>query len=286
MGIQFVLGKRNETVYLVFLRAILIGLLLLLGGCATLPDHLHDIRNNSVIPVSSILKKIGDHRVIFVGEAHDSEVDHLVQLEVIRRLHESGRPISIALEAFPAGQQQKLDAWIAGRISNRTFTRAYQASWNVAIGYYADIFEYAKDNGIRLIGLNLTPREIKSLIARGSEGMEQSLRQAIRYQDCSEASKYTKAMKGYWDRLGHQQGFMRMCNTRRAKEAFMAYRLARLLAVQDDTVVALVGSVHAQKSAIPEMLHEHGIDDSLVLLPSTLSILTRGITKAQGDLVW
>ena len=275
-------GRFNTPRLIAFLCCVF-----LLSSCAQLPSHFYDLATNSKIATDQLLPRIGDSRIIFIGEAHDSEVDHRVQLEVIRQLHESGRRVIVALESMPAKQNGTLDSWRFSHISEAHLVKAYYTNWTVPYTYYADIFRYAQAQQIRLVGLNLTRHKIRSVISNGAENEPIQFQQTIRFTPCEQEPEYARFMQSYWGELGHKISFQRLCNMQRFKDAFMAYQISQALQEPESVVVALVGSLHALKNAIPAMMHRHGWSNYLVMTTHKLSALTQApLTEQQSDLVW
>lgn len=137
----------------------------------------HAIRteNNQRIDVEQMIAEVRDAPLLFVGERHDSTAHHVLQLDVIKGLQQTGRPLAIGIEMFEIQNQAALDAWIARKTSEAEFVRIYQANWrNLSWWLYRDIFVFARDHGIAMIALN-APREIVQKVARqGFAGLSSS----------------------------------------------------------------------------------------------------------------
>ena len=106
-------------------------------------------------------------RLLFVGESHTDMAFHQVQLQVIRELKKRGREVMIGLEMYPYTEQASLDLWNAGAVDENEFvskSRWYK-NWGYHWYYYRDIFLFARQNGIRMFGVN-TPREVVSAVRR------------------------------------------------------------------------------------------------------------------------
>ena len=58
------------------------------------------IKTNSTLDLDAIVQEIRDKRVIYIGETHTSYADHLLQLEIIRRLQQEKKPLIIGMEMF------------------------------------------------------------------------------------------------------------------------------------------------------------------------------------------
>jgi uncharacterized iron-regulated protein len=265
----------------------LLSSLLLLSSCAQLPTYFYDLENQQQIATESLIDRLGDKRIIFIGEAHDSEIDHKVQLEVIRQLNESGREVIIALEALPAQQNSVLKSWRYGHISESSLIKSYYLNWTVPYPFYAEIFRYAQSERLQLIGLNMTRKKIRALVSQGIDSETINKQDAIKFTSCEQEPKYARFMQSYWGELGHKIAFSRLCDMQRFKDAFMAYQITKALQQPESTVVVLVGSLHALKNGIPAIMQRHDWNSYLVMTTARLSELTQApLTKQQSDLVW
>lgn len=139
-------------------------LLLALSGCSI--THAYRVADGQRIDVTRMVEELGDVPLVLVGEEHDDMAHHELQLDVITRLHQQGRPLAIGLEMFETPHQGALDAWVAGRLPERAFIPVYQVNWrNLSWAYYRDLFVYARDQRIPLVALN-APRDLVQKVAR------------------------------------------------------------------------------------------------------------------------
>jgi len=118
--------------------------------------------------LDALIEQLADDRIVFVGETHDRYEDHLNQLAIIRGLHERGKPVAIGMEFFQQPFQDRLDAYIAGDLSEAALLREseYFERWRFDYRLYRPILRYAREQGIPLIALNL-PREITDKVGDG-----------------------------------------------------------------------------------------------------------------------
>jgi len=251
----------------------------------------HPKQNNTSstdIPrLGNILAGLEGSRVIFVGEAHTNEMDHRIQLEVIRRLKEDGKKVAVALEMFPNTLQPALNAWIKGEINEAAFRNIYYSTWTVPYSHYSRIFGYARENGLPLIGINIDPSYINYLKIHGIEYVPQHTLDSVKYSRCSEETRYTRDLKTFFGSIAHTMGFEAICDTMRLREAFMAYNLSTSLADNDYTIVVLLGAIHALKFAVPEMLEMHSNESYKVLVPERLiKHMGQLSIEEQADLTW
>lgn len=123
---------------------------------------------SSLGELEGLIEELADDRVVFIGESHDRYEDHLSQLAIIQGLHERGKPVAIGMEFFQQPFQDKLDAYVAGELSEEALLREteYFERWRFDYRLYRPILRYAREQGIPLIALNL-PREITDKVGDG-----------------------------------------------------------------------------------------------------------------------
>ncbi len=124
-------------------------------------DGITDTGTGDIITPGQLAERLADVGLLFVGETHTNIDFHTVQLRVIRELHQAGREVMIGLEMFPTTQQASLDGWTDGLYTEQGFVELseWYKYWGYRWEYYRDIFLYARDNNIRMYGIN-TPRDI------------------------------------------------------------------------------------------------------------------------------
>lgn len=265
----------------------LIGILFFSYSCSHLPDGYVDLHSGRMMSIRDMLRGIDERRVIFIGEGHTVMRDHLIQLEIIKHLTNEGKKVSIAMEMFPGTLQPVLNSWINGDIEEGIFRDAYLYTWNVPYENYRRIFDYARANGIPLVGINADPIYIKFLKIHGVERLSAKTRKLLRFTSCSEEDSYTKSMQTFWGELNHKSDFTTICNMRRFREAVMAFNLAEYLEKNDHTVVVILGAFHAVRTAVPEILKRHGSYGETVLIPASLAHLTGDkISPKLADFTW
>ena len=115
----------------------------------------------------ALLNELQQADVIYLGETHSDEADHIAQLEIITAMHQTCGDIAIGLEMFQRPFQPVLDRYIAGEITEAELVEQseYETRWGFDWELYAPIIRYAQSNQIPLIALN-TPREITKKVAR------------------------------------------------------------------------------------------------------------------------
>jgi aminopeptidase N len=131
-------------------------------------DGVTDTADGAQITPGELAERLTDTGLLFIGETHTNLDFHNVQARVIQELHRAGREVLIGLEMFPYTQQQSLDDWVAGKYdSEQAFVDAagWYTYWGYNWEYYREIFVYARDNGIRMYGVN-SPRDVVKAVRK------------------------------------------------------------------------------------------------------------------------
>lgn len=267
-------------------------LALLLAGLslATAQAHPHIIRavDRTEVSTEEFLRDLKSVQVIFVGELHDHIGHHQAQLSIIRALQAERLPLAIGLEMFRRDGQQDLDRWTAGSSPLGSFLKVYNDHWSMWDKYQA-IFEFARREKIRMVGLNI-PRDISSRVARhGFAALPERERQALGNVQCRVDPQYgefiRRAMGGHG---GHGERYLFFCEAQMLWDTMMARHLADFLKESPRyRVVVLAGSGHAWKFGIPRQLMEQmGVTHRVVLPEVDGRVVRSQITAEVADYLW
>ncbi|MBW4668599.1 MAG: ChaN family lipoprotein [Cyanomargarita calcarea GSE-NOS-MK-12-04C] len=130
---------------------------------------------------TDIVPELASSNVIYLGETHDSELDHQNQLKIIQELYKRNPKIAIALEMFQRPYQGVVDEYLAGKITEEELVKKseYQKRWGFSWKLYAPILRFAKKNKLPVLATN-TPAEVSRKVARqGLESLTADERQWI-----------------------------------------------------------------------------------------------------------
>ena len=118
--------------------------------------------------------------VVYLGERHDSEVDHAAQLTIIEGLYAADPDMAIALEMFQRPFQPVIDRYLAGELSEAELVEQteYLERWGFPWEFYAPFLRFARDHELPVLALN-APSEITRQVAR--EGLESLEEEDFRY---------------------------------------------------------------------------------------------------------
>jgi uncharacterized iron-regulated protein len=265
-------------------------LALILPKTGQCEDKVFRVRDGQIISFERMIDDLRQVSVVFVGEVHDVPDHHQAQLDIIRALHESERPLAVGLEMFRADSQSALDSWVRGKASLDSFLPVYYDNWTEPWPLYRDIFVYAREHEISLAGLNI-PSVLSKKIARGgfdslTADEKKQLPPGI---SCNVDPTYMEFIrKAYSDHSGHQgKKFVNFCEAQMVWDKSMAWHLAGFMKNRPDTtMVVLAGVGHAWKRGIPEQL-EPGADlSSRVVLPAIPEEIDReSVTTRDADYI-
>ncbi|NJC87491.1 MAG: hypothetical protein FIB02_03010 [Desulfuromonas sp.] len=272
-------------------RKILLIMLTLAFSAAGALAHPHILRATDRAEASPVelLRDLKSVQVIFFGELHDQPGHHQAQLAIIEALHNDGAPLAIGLEMFRKDSQPALDRWVGGSYPIGSFLVDYNDNWSMWDKGYREIFEYARREKVRMIGLNI-PRELSSKVARsGFAALPANERQALGNVQCVVNPEYgdfiRRSMGGHG---GHGNKFVNFCEAQLLWDTMMARHLVEFLkANPNHCVVVLAGSGHAWKFGIPRQLLEQMDVSYRVVLPEVDGRLTRGqLIPEVADYLW
>lgn len=141
-------------------------------------DGVVDTRADELITPAEFAKRLANTRVLFVGEEHTTPEFHDVELAAIKALHEAGREVLIGLEMYPYDRQAPLDEWIDGKLTEKGFVdlSGWYVYWSHHWGYYRDIFQYAREQGLRMYGVNLPRAAVDLVRAKGFDALDPETR--------------------------------------------------------------------------------------------------------------
>ena len=140
---------------------------------AVVLDGITDTATGELLTPQEMAERLADTRILFIGENHTDMDFHRVQARIIEALHRNGREVMIGLEMYPYTQQQFLDEWSDGLLTEQEFIdlSGWYESWSYRWDYYRRIFLIARDNGIQMFGVNIPRDQIKTVRMEGFEAL-------------------------------------------------------------------------------------------------------------------
>lgn len=247
-----------------------------------------DRQSISIPQLASVIERSD---VILIGEAHDNKDHHRIQLDWIRYLAEKKAPFAIGIEMFESGSQQALDDWSQGKISEADFRSIYAKNWSLDWSLYRDIFLFARDNKIPMLGLNI-PKELvvkvsrkgfASLTAEEKKRLPQGASGDLNNPHTAFLDKFFKAV--FLRNAPSQRVFTFFCEAQSLRNSGMAAAIAQYRKKNPASkVVALAGVWHSVKNAIPDQLKR--MDEkqtTTVIVPEIAELNARSATPDLVD---
>ncbi len=223
-----------------------------------------------------VVAKVQDKRVVYVGEAHDRLDHHLNQLEIIKGLHKKHKKLAIGMEFFQRPYQQAMDDYSAGRIDEAAFLNKteYFQRWRMDYRLYRPIIQFARENGIALVALDIAT-ELRHKIGRQGWTALNDQERAVIPAEIDESDKdYEQRMKkifAWHPEADSGRQFTTFMQAQLTRDEAMAETAADYLKSHPDFhMVILAGAGHlAYGSGIPNRLQRR--------LPVTSAIILNDI---------
>ncbi len=135
-------------------------------------DAITDTRTADALVPSELPARLKEIRLLLVGEEHTSMESHRVARRVLEELVRSGRRVLLGLEMAPFTEQAALDLWTSGKLSEKEFlekSRWYR-HWGHNWNYYRDIFLFAAESKIPIVGVNAPCDLLMTVRKKGLDG--------------------------------------------------------------------------------------------------------------------
>jgi uncharacterized iron-regulated protein len=123
-------------------------------------------KDKRTITFGQLVDRLVEADLVCIGETHDSEPHHRVQLQIIKALYACDGRLGVGMEMFQRPFQKEIDRYSRGEIKEREFLgkTEYRRRWGFAWSLYRPIVEFCRRNDIPLAALN-APQEITKKIS-------------------------------------------------------------------------------------------------------------------------
>jgi uncharacterized iron-regulated protein len=215
-------------------------LLLCLGACATGPV-VRDVVSGTPVSVDQIAQALHDRDVVFLGEQHDSDEGHRLQLAIVEALAERQPRLAISMEMFERDVQEALDDYLAGRVDEATFLQRSRP-WRNYRQHYRPIVELARARNWPVVAANL-PTELARKVGREGPGAVGASPHAAR----STSAPRDRYYDAFTQAMGDHQGGDRLWQLYQAqcfKDDTMAESIVAARQRGSPLVVHLCGAFH------------------------------------------
>ncbi len=266
-----------------FLLAVMI-----FSGCAH--QRFLKVPGMTEVPLPELVAELKRRDIVLVGEVHNRIEHHELQLKVIKALREAGADFAIGLEMFRSEDQAPLDSWVAGEMGEGEFRKAYARNWQVPWPQYRDIFLYAREKKIPLVGLNVSRKIIHKVFKNGFDALgPEELSELPPGLTCDIDQEYEDFIRGAMEEHEMEDSsFKNFCEAQVVWDAGMAKRAIEYLNENPGPkMVILAGGGHSWKRGIPSQIERRSRFTSVVILPEeSKKIAFESITEKDADYVW
>jgi uncharacterized iron-regulated protein len=253
-----------------------------------LNPRIYDLNQGRETVISEVIPSLMQNRIILVGEHHSNLSHHQAQVSVIRTLKESGARVAVGLEMFRSDSQRALDRWVAGEVGEEEFQEIFYDNWGYSWENYRVIFDYAREQKIPLIGLNVSRDITRQVASRGFQSLNDEQKSKLSNISCRVDKAYMDYIKKAFG--GHAHGkldFTYFCEAQLVWDTVMAINALNYLDKNPDAVaVVLTGTGHAQKSAIPRQIRQRSKISTAVILPEVKGIIDpQTVAETEADYI-
>ena len=267
----------------------LLSLPLVLCSQAPVSHRILRVADGQIVSLMDIVKDLRESRLVFVGELHTTQSHHHAQLETIRALKNDGTPVAIGLEMFRRESQSDLDRWVRGALSEKEFEQVYYKNWNYPYHLYRDIFLYAREHRIPMVGLNVPPEVTKQVAREGFDSLTPKQRGDLPMVTCRVDPEYLAFIRRSLAMHGHSGlDFTRFCEAQLVWDTAMAWSLLHYVKKNpESTVVVVAGSGHSWKKGIPAQIRSRSELPFRVILPEIPGrVEQNSVALSEADYVW
>ena len=267
-------------------------MLLSILNCQTSAGHgqlqFYDLNQRQTLSENQAVGQMDRVRIVLVGEHHNNNDHHRAQLQMIQALHRLGKKVVVGMEMFRQESQRPLDQWVAGQMDEAQFKPIFMDNWSYGWPLYRPIFEYARDNRIPMVGLNV-PRRVTAQVAyHGFASLSREQKGPLEGITCNVTPEYRDFVEKAYGAHGHgKMDFTKFCEAQLVWDTAMAmYAIDYLERNPDYVMVVLAGSGHARKLGIPTQLEKRNAWPYAVVLPETKGVFdAKRLTAQDADYI-
>ncbi|EJL69834.1 ChaN family lipoprotein [Chryseobacterium populi] len=126
-------------------------------------------QKGKAVKTDKLVKELADYDVVFIGENHNSSINHWLQLKITEALYEKKNgQLILGAEMFERDNQAQLNQYLSGEFDAKTLKDSARL-WNNFVTDCKPLVDFAKNKKLNFIATNI-PRKYASQTAK--EGLE------------------------------------------------------------------------------------------------------------------
>jgi uncharacterized iron-regulated protein len=167
------------------------------GGA--LPLCVYSTTDKKTITFGELTDRLMAADIICVGEKHDSDLHHRLQLQIIQSLFARDPRLGVGLEMFQRPFQSRLDDYVSAQSkSEEHFLKMteYPTRWGYEWSMYRPIVDFCRTNGVPVAALN-APKELTGRISKvGHAALTEDEKKQL-----GDIDFHVKAHRDHWHEL-------------------------------------------------------------------------------------
>ena len=189
---------------------------------------IYDVKKQKTINLDDIVADMAKAEVLFFGEEHNDSIGHYLEVTLFKKLAAAYQnKVGLTLEMFHTDVQSVINEYLAGIITEKNFIKEARA-WN---NYkdYKPMIEFAKSEGIMVIGGNAAARYSNAVTKNGLEILSKLPASAKQFLPPNTIDTLTgRYYEKFIDLLGgHGMGTMKVYQAQNFWDATMAWSIAK-----------------------------------------------------------
>lgn len=126
--------------------------------------RVYDTAAGKPLNLTQLSETSNNYDVVVFGEYHDNQILHSLEADLLTGVYEQHPNVAVSLEMFERDNQEILNAYLAGRVSEAAFLEQSRP-WPNYRSDYRPLIEFAKEEGLRVLAANI-PRSVAAHYAR------------------------------------------------------------------------------------------------------------------------
>jgi uncharacterized iron-regulated protein len=229
---------------------------LLATACGSGERDILRVQDGTDVSFEEMASDLASVPLVFIGELHSSGRHHAAQLRIIRELTKRGIKVAVGLEMFHDGHQEELDRWLKGETETDDFLNTWYHNWNLPWALYREIFLFARESDLPMVGLNASPDLTSQVASRGFDSLTPEQLGRLPGVSCTIDPAYEDFIRRALGDHAHGEGsFRNFCEAQMVWDTAMARKVVDYLGKNEGAaMVVLAGSGHSWKHGIPRQV--------------------------------
>jgi len=263
-------------------------------AAAALPYSIVDGRTGSAIAEADFWARLGEAKVVCVGEDHPNPHHHWAQLTIVEHVTKGRTGVGLGLEMVQRPFQAVLDDYAGGRIDDAALKSrvGWDDRWGFDFALYQPVLRAAVDHGAALVALNAARELTKKVVHQGLEALSAEERGGIAAElvldDVQHRAWFDQIMSDMGGAEAHAQTTSppadepeearsevippapsadRIYTVQVIWDETMAESAARWVGAGDRAMVVLAGNGHCHDSAIVRRVQRRGVAPAVSVRP-------------------